>query len=537
MKVNKNQILLVYKMKQLMKKTTIVFFVALLFGFSACGDDFVVTTPQGSLTDAAFWRTEADAIAASNALYWRWFDNNNMYGRGLMWYINVSDDMVTGRADAASARLRDFVADGSESRVRDYYGFAYQAIQYANNIIRNVPDMEIRESLKNRIIGEAYFTRGYFQFKLAGLYGDHRAGIPIVTEDNMEDDFFPRTSHVRENYAAAAADLNRASELLPYFTSYSGEDLGRAHKDAANAFLAKTYLYWGEYDDSQWSNAVEAANRVINSPTNRALINTGNPETDFHSVFWIENNWSSEYIFSIVSGTVSGSILPGVMLEQVGWGLYNGWGYFHPTIDLYNHFEEGDHRKKATILEFGDEFMFNGEPRRYFSSNSWTGFQYNKYMEGYWEDFSINVNPNGNKPTTNLNIPLIRFAEIILIKAEALLMQGLNADTEINMIRERAGLTPITNATMDDLKRERRSELSGEFSDRHKDLVRWGDAQEAYSRPDLGRAHFDSNDPDSGYEIIQAWSARSNFDPNVHHVWPIPTRYVEASGIEQNQGW
>lgn len=282
---------------------------------------------------------------------------------------------------------------------------------------------------------------------------------------------------------------------------------------------------------------MEAANRVINSQTNRALINTGNPETDFHSVFWIRNNWSSEYIYSIVSGVQTGSILPGVMLEQVAWGIYNGWGYFHPTIDLYEHFEDGDHRKKATILEFGDEFMFNGEPRRYFSSNSWTGFQFNKYMEGYWEDHSINVNPNGNKPTTNLNIPLMRFAEVLLIKAEALLMQGQNADNEINLIRERAGLAPISGATMDDLKRERRSELAGEFSDRHLDLVRWGDAAEAYSRPDLGRAHFDTNDPDSGYEIVEVWRARSNFNPSVHHVWPIPTRYVEASGIDQNEGW
>lgn len=521
------------------KKTTTTALLAciLLVGMSGCGDSFVNTTPHGSLTDAAYWRNEADAISASNSLYYRWFNDNNMYGRGIMWYINASDDMVTGRADGASARVRDFIADGTESRVRDYYGHAYQAIQIANNLLRNIPDMDINQDLKNRILGEAYFTRGYFQFKLAGLYGDHRAGIPIVTEENMEDDSFPRTSHVRENYAAAANDLQRANELLPYFTSYSGTDLGRAHRDAANAFLAKTYLYWAQYDDTQWPNAVEAADRVINSPTQRALINTGNPEVDFHSVFWIENNWSSEYIFSIISGQQRGSILPGVMLEQVGWGLYNGWGYFHPTLDLYEHFEDGDYRKKATILEFGDEFMFNGEPRRYFSSNSWTGFQFNKYMEGYWEDLTVNANPNGNKPTTNLNIPLMRYAEVLLIKAEALIMQNLNADIEINLIRERAGLPPITNATLDDLKRERRSELAGEFSDRHIDLVRWGDAEQAYSHPALGRAHFDSNDPDSDYEIIEVWRARTNFNPQVHHVWPIPTRAIEASGIEQNQGW
>lgn len=509
--------------------------ISLVLIASGC-DGFVDTVPKGEVTDENFWKTEEDAIAASNALYYRMNTNDNMYGRGNFWYINASDDMVTGRSDAGSAAVINFTATGDEGRVRDFYGYAYEGIQISNNILRRVTDMDINQDVKDRILGEAYFMRGFYMFQLAYLYGDHRAGVPIVTLDNMDDEHHPRADHIIDNYEFAASDFMQAIELLPYFTEYSDDNKGRAHVDAANGYLAKTYLYWGHYDDSKWPSAVEAANKVINSPTGRSLINTGNPEEDFHSVFYVENNWGSEYIWSVVSGQNTGSILPGVMLENQGWGQYNGWGYFQPTLDLYNHFEDGDHRREATILEFGDEFMYLGEERRYFSVNSWTGFQFNKYMQPYRYPQGEYLNPNGNKPTTDLNVPLMRFAEVLLIKSEAQIMQGLNGDEGINLVRERVGLTSITNADLEDLKRERRSELAGEFADRHADLVRWGDAEEAYSQPQLGREHINPEDPDSGYEIVEVWPAR-DFDPNVHHVWPIPPRDLAASGIEQNEGW
>jgi hypothetical protein len=91
------------------------------------------------------------------------------------------------------------------------------------------------------------------------------------------------------------------------------------------------------------------------------------------------------------------------------------------------------------------------------------------------------VNSNGDYPCTDLAVPIMRYAEVILIKAEALIMQGKSADTEINMIRKRAGLAPKTGCTLADLKHERRCELAGEWADRHRDLVRWGDAQAAYA--------------------------------------------------------
>ncbi|HSI78672.1 MAG TPA: hypothetical protein VK957_22450 [Lunatimonas sp.] len=129
----------------------------------------------------------------------------------------------------------------------------------------------------------------------------------------------------------------------------------------------------------------------------RGLILRNDP--DPHS--GVPNNFSSEYVFSTVSSNERGQILPGVMLENTGWGLYNGWGTFSPTLELYNAFEEGDHRKKATLSEFGDSFTFLGNPRRYYSGNSWTGIQINKYMHPYRFPEEVHLNPNGNYVTTN----------------------------------------------------------------------------------------------------------------------------------------
>ena len=122
------------------------------------------------------------------------------------------------------------------------------------------------------------------------------------------------------------------------------------------------------------------------------------------------------------------------------------------------------------------------------------------------------------------------------MKSEAQIMQGQNGDDALNAVRERAGLDAITGATIDDLKHERRVELAGEFANRHFDLVRWGDAFEAYTQPLHGRVHTSKTDPDSDYTIEVVRDAR-NFDPSYMNVWPIPVEVIDASGLPQNIGW
>ena len=483
------------------------------------------TAIKNCVLSASFWKTEADVLAAVNSMYepLTWDD---MYGRGFFWYINASDDMVTGRVKSDPDRIKNFICTGNEGYTRNIWANKFKIIKRANDIIINVPEMEnISQALKDQAMGEAYFFSGLMYLDLAYRYGDSRAGIPIIDREKPLEFNLPRAANVMENYEYIVGEFEKAAQLLPVFSGYEAADRGRAHKSAANAFMAKTYLYWAQFDPSKYARAVEAADRVIESGEH-GLIDTSNPAEDFRVVFSAANNRSREYIWSVVSNTETGSILPGVMFENKGWGKYNGWGYYQPTKELFDEYSEEDARRDVTIFREGTVFRYMGEDFTWYqSSNNVTGYMFGKYTEPF-ED-AARLNPNGDKPTCDLNVPLMRYAEVLLIKAEALIADGKNGDAPLNEVRTRAGFNPLTGATMKDLKHERRCELAGEWSDRHFDLVRWGDANDVYAQP----LHSHDNS--------EAWPARPRFDPAVHHVWPLPPHEIEASNgvLMQNAGW
>lgn len=483
--------------------------------------------PVGSPVSQSFWKTSSDAVRGANAMYDQ-FRNDEFYGRGFFWYINASDDMVTGRASANGDNIKNMnSAVANVGLLKDQWKFRYIVIKRAIDVLNNVPSIEMDADLKNRILGEAHFFIGLMYYELSNNYGTEKAGVPIITQETeMSLDPIPRAANVSENYAIAERELKQAADLLPYFDTYSSSDYGRAHKTAAWAFLSKLYLYTKDYE-----NAEKYADLVINSGKHALL-------DDFGQVFTVANNWSKEYVWSAYSTAQPvywGSILPGCMLENKGWGLYNGWGYFMPTKELYDEYEAGDRRREATILKPGDEFMYFGEKRVYESDNSLSGYQFRKYMDpfSFADPIGTYLSISGNYPVTALCVPLMRYAEVILIRAEAKLMQEKNADADLNMVRKRAwgsedesGYPKLANATMDDLKHERRVELAGEFADRHRDLVRWGDAQAVYAQP----LH--------GYSGAEIWPGRE-FNPVVHRVWAVPQSEIDNSGgvVKQNEGW
>lgn len=493
--------------------------VSLLMGSCSSKLDIL---PEGAVSENNFWLTADDAQLGVNAMY-QPFDGEEFYGRGYMWFINASDDMVTGRINTNADAIKNFSSTYySSSYTVDQWNMRYSVIRRANDVISKIPAINMDGNLKNRLLGEAYFLSGLMYFQLAYNYADNRQGVPIITRENNNDpNPTPRAANVDANYTYIESELKKAASLLPYFDQLSAADRGRPHKVAAWGYLSKMYLYKKDYP-----NAEKYADSVINFGKRQLLSN-------YADVFKAANNYSTEYIWSAI-GTPKGSggwgsILPGVMLENKGWGKYNGWGYYQPTKELYDAFEPGDARREVTILKPGDKFMFFGTETVYSSVNSLSGYQFNKYMEPftYANPVGSHISANGDHPTTDLNVPLLRYAEILLIKAEAALMQGKNADAEINMVRRRAGLLqPLQNATIANLKKERRCELAGEWADRHRDLVRWGDAQAAYAQP----LH--------GFNGSVIWPART-FNPAVHHVWAVPQKEIDRSSgvIKQNAGW
>ena len=165
-------------------KKYITLLIVVLFGLISC-EDFLVEEPKGEPTNANFWKTEADVISATTALY-IFNDFQGIYGRGMNLYSLVpSDDFVVGKPKSQIEEIKDFITSGNGSYTRDIWPMHFIVVKRANDIIRNVTDLEINADVKNFALGEAYFMRGLAYFQLSLLYGDNNSGgIPIVDEHN-----------------------------------------------------------------------------------------------------------------------------------------------------------------------------------------------------------------------------------------------------------------------------------------------------------------------------------------------------------------
>lgn len=159
--------------------------LSLLLGFSlAACSDFLEFEPYGLEGSTNFWKTEEDVEKALNAFH-EFTYQEGVTGRGFMWFENCSDNMVTGRSQSEAQAIKDFQMTPENGRdQKDNWPWMYRIIARANDVLRNVPDMSISGSVKNRAIGQARFYRGFSYLWLAPWYGDNgvNGGIPIVTE-------------------------------------------------------------------------------------------------------------------------------------------------------------------------------------------------------------------------------------------------------------------------------------------------------------------------------------------------------------------
>lgn len=487
-----------------MKRNIILFSVILMAGMLAsCTGDWLDTTKEGTNTEGNFWKSDNDFIKAANGLYYV-LGLEETYGRDLFWEQGASDDIFYSRSrGAGEMALANLTYDGqTESRLATIYEEFYTTMSVANNIVYHalqIPEAQ-RSAVVKRTLGEAYFMRAFSHFMIAYRYGRPDNGVPFVRYEELADyntginEIPTQQASVTDNYRMIVEDLQNAADNLDWFKNYSQDNYGRPTRDAAYAYMVKTYAYWAQWDKSQWAKIPSLVDKIENEGQRGLLDN-------FADVFTIDNNWSKEYIWSVNSSgyNFAGSEFPAIVLENKGWGFYNGWGNFKPTLELWSEYNDQDARRSATILQYGDEFKFFGTTRRYYSSSdNECGFQFNKYMKAFADGsvvdgagVSSHVSTNGDRPTTDLNLPLSRFAEMLLFKAEALIMQGKNAEAAapLNRIATRAkeGVT-YTAPTMKDLMHERHCELAGEFTDRRFDLIRWaGSGNSDWNKDALAR--------------------------------------------------
>ena len=216
---------------------------------TACDRKLDIVNPN-QLTAQSFWKTDADALAGVNAVY------STMHRGGisrwmLFYYIIRSDE---GRSQSPAT---DIVNNMDQFLITDYnYGNAlavwndnYIGVNRANQVIDNVPNIQMDATLRNRYMGEAKFLRAMYYYHLVTLWGN----VPLILQTSVVGDK-PASATSAQVWAQIEKDLTEAAAVLP--TTYSGADLGRATKGAAYALLAKAYMQQQKYTESltplQW---------------------------------------------------------------------------------------------------------------------------------------------------------------------------------------------------------------------------------------------------------------------------------------------
>lgn len=544
-----------------MKKNILL--VALSAGLltSACSD-FLDVQPEGDATTTTYFTSDQQAIDAVDALYER-FHQEAIYGRELFWEQGGACDVVWGKTRSYPT-LATLKYTGDESPIRGVFDQLYKQMARANWVISQLLNKQKGTELsavEKRSLGEAYFVRGWAHFLVAYRYGIDTQGVPFVRYEDFDGAYNnsipPQQKSVMDNYQLIIEDMDNAIANLPRFEEYDADNRGRAHKAAAVAFKVKTYAYWATWDATKWQNVISLVNE-LESTYGRGLADTY--AELFSSDF--ADFWNKEYLWTIPGNggsTGGGSEFPGVILENKGWGKYNGWGQNKPSYDIYEEMAkdgEGNDRLLRSILEYGREFEFLGETRKFYSSSDIeSGFMINKYMDAFKHEDAANngyINTNGDWPTTRVNFPIIRFAEMLLFRAEAYLMTGQadKATIDLNNLRRRSNLPALPGtATMADLYHERRCELAFEFTDHLFDLKRWHRSSDAtikeLAKKELNahpraRHYADRTDPESTFTVgdYEDYPDKASYDDHLM-VFPYPSVQITKSNgqLKQNPGY
>lgn len=479
--------------------------VLMSVGMTSC-EDYLDKAPKGELTSENFFKDELQATQAVNAIY----THLRSFNVHVFSYIGITD-IASDDADKGSVPgdagflqdINDFTFDANNTAVNGIWSGYFQGVFRANQVIANVPEIDMDEELKSRLIGEARFMRAYFYFFLVRTYGD----LPLIDRPLNPDEYTQARVSKAEIYEFIEEDFRFAAANLPEKSEYDASDLGRATAGAAKSFLSKVHLFQNEYQE-----AYELAQEVITSGEYELY-------PDYEGIFRREGEHSSESIFEVstVALEAGGGGSQFNEVQGIRGNPNNGWGFNGPSDDLMAAYEENDPRLAATIINEGDTLP-SGEivmPDPNMGENA-------RFSRKAW----LPERPPSGFGNSGANIRLFRYADLLLIAAEAGNEIG-NSDQAleyVNMVRERARqgnediLPDLTMTDQTDLRnaiyQERRVELAME-QHRYFDLVRQGRAQEVFA------------------ELGITWT------PGKHEIYPVPQSEIDISGgsITQNPGY
>ena len=497
----------------------------------SCSKSFLDINPQGQLTEE---QVLVDPNAAQNLVTGVY---NTLYlggfGPTTVGFLYVlATDLASDDGDKGSTpsdgltdfgSIDDFTETPNDFVFNNLWQGYYQGISKANRAIDQLNAATFDSTTRNRLIGETRFIRGLYYFNLVRLFG----GVPKITRtpdaSEFNSDEFQTRASKEEIYQVIIEDFQYSVDHLPEKGDANSE-VGRATKGAAQSFLAKVYLYQKDYQKAyDLSLAVIQSNKYSLVPyPYYGVVFREHPQDG------VGGNNNTESIFEVETGVnanedaISPLFSNGQGARSKGGWNDLGFGFNNPTQDLANAYEPGDStRRNGTIIFVNPTVAAPGIST---GTVLWDGFRIpsqdsvenQRYSyKAYHSPIAESAQTSNNKDTKPKNIRLMRYAEVLLINAEAAAEAGNSGQalSDLQLVRSRAGLT-TTTATVDDIWKERRVELAME-QDRFFDLVRQGRAGAVL------RAHGKA------------------FVDGKNEVFPIPQPQIDLSGsrLLQNNGY
>lgn len=530
-----------------MKSTSFIYSAIILASLAStgCKKSFLDQSPyNANIVESQFYTTFDQCNNATKASY-RDVDYDSWWQTQNWRFLSgeaASDNAWIGNTYQSTHASWDAVAhytiDPGNDRAEGHWVMLYKAIGVWNAAIQGIDKAPIDDASKKQFIAELKFLRAWNYFDLVRNWG----GVPIVTS------ILPPTTHVgrstaKEVYDFIINDLKESANILPKKSQYPAADKFRASKGAALTLLAKTYLY-----AEDWANAEATAKQVID-------LGDYNLESSFSDLWSYTYKNGIESIFEIQNGSSQQPPLPAngyvIPMNSVADG---GWGYISVTSDLENAFrsEADSIRLQWTINRHG--LPVAGDPNTpKFDGRPFTGSGTGSSKSGRFS--RKRYVPKAQRPANGLyalDDIILRFADVLLIHAEAAAMQNHTADalSSLKRIRDRVSLPTNMALTGWDLinavRKERRLELALE-GDRLYDIRRWKDQGgqpviNSIMGPNGSFVKYNTQTSTDFWEVNNKTEPQNkgyNFNPAMHLLWPIPNSEVVASegAVQQNPGY
>lgn len=501
--------------------------VVLALALTSCDSDILDTTPKDQIAPEIFYQNENEAVMGLMGVY-------NAYNQHWYQYDFMSDNNFMHHDWQGSMEFGNWTHTSESWRALDKWEINYATIGRSNAFLENIEDPPFDDDVKTELEAEARFMRAVSYSELIHFFGD----VPLILGTQSLDEAEVPRDPKEDVLDQIVEDFDFAAANLPP-TQPSGE-VGRATSGAAHAMKARILLY-----EEQWEEAAEAALEVINSGVYDLF-------HDYEDLFAEENENNIEIIFDTQymqdqrpqpwPSTCLGYSewpTPGVTTDIIDeYRMTSGLPIDEdPDYDDQDPFTDRDPRLKATFVlpgtPYGDITFIpaNDEQPTGMRPRKYAGIEYD------------------NKDNCAINWIHMRYADILLMRAEALVENGETGQEVydlINQVRQRVDMPIVEDVDgtglgqdqlRDLIRHERRVEFAMEGT-RYSDMRRW--ELEEQVKPVYGwntSLLADPEDPDQ-WVFERVMMEDRQFDPDKGWMWPIPQEEIQNNPeLEQNPGY